>query len=169
MLDFWFSFIWGNDSHHSFIPVPSLKASMPQRDFVSELLLFFSLQKQTYTSMHTFRHFKSVLSKVKKFMSFSSGMFERSSWIAQSRQQENETLQDVGRKNTNTGTDYACWLSFFPFFLCHESHMSTCVRQCACEWQKIACLALGLPLLMWQMDRFFRGVRWGGQLWQWGT
>lgn len=95
---------------------PSLKASIPQREFMSELLLFFfSKQKQTDTSMQTFSHFFKVhFPRCKKIMSFSFSMLERYKVVKSSEQTAWEGApQDVGQINTNTVTDYLCWLCVF--------------------------------------------------------
>lgn len=105
-----------NDSHHNFIPVSFLKSFHPPKGFyVWVVTVFFSKQKQTYTSMQTFSHFFKVhFPRCKKIMSFSFSMFERYKVVRSSEQTAWEgTPQDVGQINTNTVTDYLCWLCVF--------------------------------------------------------
>lgn len=150
---------------------PSLKASIPQRDFMSELWLFFffSLQKQTYTSMQTFSHFFNVhfpRCKKKSCLLASACWRDTKLWGAQNRQREKELLKMQAKPTLIQSLIICVDCVFFLSRVPHEH--SGRVRQCACEWQKSARLALGLPLLIWQMDGFFREGG-GGQLWQWGT
>lgn len=89
------------------------------------MTVFFFFAK---TDLHEYADIQSffltcTFQGAKKITSFSFSMLQRYKVVRSSEQTAWEgTPQDVGQTNTNTVTDYLCWLCVF---FCHESHMST--------------------------------------------
>lgn len=143
---------------------PSLKASMPQRDFVSELLLFFFFYCKNRLTQARRHSDKVYFSRCKN-----SCLLAQASWrdfvVNNSEQTARDgTLQDLGWNNTNTGTDYVCQLFFFSnyyyyvFSLSHNPTWALVWDSAPVNDRKLHALHSACPCWCGRWIGFFGGV-----------